>query len=475
MRGDYSARLFPSYFKVLIVYIKGRYIVSACALLFTQLATAAGMDCAKAASVVEIAICANKPLYELDVQMGAVYRGLMKVSSEAQPELKRTQHQWLKTRDECAEDVSCLSQRYTDRLQALNTQWVDALAYRPDDIDKQAMTDLQQRVREMSKDNPEFALERALESLGVKTRSTSFPGETDEDEQTLFPKTQPKDVTNDEWKALIASEITGAVDFGKTSYTLMDLDGDEQRDLIVSTYAGGTGLFTYTETYRRTQDQFIRRASALGPEKSAESYLFYTNDRGANQSNDWIKLQGRVYAAYRNGAYGVDQVYLLNPLKINSEVPIVKVSYRYDLDVPVTQHKEDGVTAFELEPDLRQTLNQALAKANKTEPEKTADREGPLCPIPVTGAGDNDYYSYGPAHYTIEVVTDLPVVIGNDCYIGALVDWFGSYSESGGLSAQLALRKPDSDSGGRAYEVNGRRRLIGVSTSLGKVEPDDGI
>ncbi|QTD32075.1 lysozyme inhibitor LprI family protein [Pseudomonas fluorescens] len=456
------------------MYIKGRYIVSACALLFFQQALASGMDCTKAASVVEKAICANKPLYELDAQMGTAYRSLMK-AVPAQAEVKKAQLQWLKERDRCGEEASCLSQRYQDRLQILNAQWIAALAYQPDDTDKQAMADLQQRIQEMSKNHPEFALERTLESLRTKTTETSFSGETDEDDQTLFPTTRPKNVTKDEWKALTASDITGAVDFGQTSYTLMDLDGDEQRDLIVSTYAGGTGLFTYTETYRRTQDRFIRRAVALGPEKSAESYLFYTNDRGANQSNEWIKLNGKVYAAYRNGAYAVDQVYLLNPLKINSDVPTLTVTYRYDLDVPHTQHKEDGSTAYMLEPTLRQTLNQALAKLNEGDSAKATTQKSPLCPIPPEGAGENDYYSYGPTHYTIEMVADLPVIIGSDCYIGALVDWFGNYSENGGLSAQLALRKPDSEEGGRTYEVNGRRHLTGVSTSIGKVEPDDGI
>jgi len=449
--------------------------VPACALLFFQQALASGMDCTKAAGVVENAICANEGLHKLDSQMGAIYRQLMSAAPQAQTEIKRAQRNWLKERNQCAEDVSCLNQRYQDRSQALNTQLSDALAYHPDETDKQAMTELQQRIQEMSKSHPEFALERALESLHIKTTETSFSGEAGEDDQTLFPKARPKDVTTDEWRALTVSDITGAVDFGQNSYTLMDLDDDGQRDLIVSTYAGGTGLFTYTETYLRTQDRFIRRAAALGPERSAESYLFYTNDRGANQSNDWIKLHGKVYAAYRNGAYGVDRVYLLNPLKINSNVPTVTVSYRYDLDVPRTQHKEDGVTGFDLDPALHQSLNQALAKLRESNTARVTAEKSPLCPIPPSGSGENDYYSYGPTHYTIEMVADLPVVIGSECYIGALIDWFGNYSESGGLSAQLALRKPDSDEGGRTYEVNGRRHLTGVSTSIGKVEPDNGI
>ncbi|MNW67883.1 hypothetical protein D3C74_465500 [compost metagenome] len=78
------------------------------------------------------------------------------------------------------------------------------------------------------------------------------------------------------------------------------------------------------------------------------------------------------------------------------------------------------------------------------------------------------------APYTLEVVTNLGVVIGNDCYIGALINWFGSYYEKEGLSAQLVLRKPDAEATGLSYDVNGKRHVSAVSAALGKVETDDG-
>ncbi|WP_248741294.1 hypothetical protein [Pseudomonas sp. MWU12-2029] len=52
--------------------------MSAGVLLFLQQAMATGMDCTKAVNAVENTICADKGLYELDAQMGVVYRGLMK-------------------------------------------------------------------------------------------------------------------------------------------------------------------------------------------------------------------------------------------------------------------------------------------------------------------------------------------------------------------------------------------------------------
>lgn len=446
------------------MYIKGRYIVSACALLFIQQSLADGMDCTKAATAVETSVCANKGLYELDAQTGTVYRALFKASTAAQPELKRTQRLWLTARNECAEDIPCLDQHYRERLQVLQAQWQAAVAYQPDDLDRQALDDLQKSIQAASKENPEFALERTLAALAVKTPADVFSGDANEDDASIthFPTAKPKCVTAAEWKALTASRITDAAETGLSSYTLQDLDGDGQRDLIVNTYAGGTGLFTYVETWRRDGERFVKRS--VEPESS----LFYLNDRGANQSADWINLRGRTYAAYRNSEYGADRLYLLNPLKINVQVPTVTVRYRYDLDVPALQHKDDGKSTFQLEPDLHRALNQAVAIVNET----AATSKEPLCPIPPTGAGENDYYSYGPASYTIEKVADLPVFIGKDCYIGALIDWFGNYSEKNGLFAQLALRKPDRDGDGLTYEVYGRRHVTEVGTFIGKVELD---
>ncbi|UVL93193.1 lysozyme inhibitor LprI family protein [Pseudomonas siliginis] len=446
------------------MYIKGRYILSACLLVFIQQATAAAMDCKKAANDVENMICANKSLYELDAQMGTLYRQLMTTATATQPELKRTQRAWLKTRNACADDVACLDGSYRQRLQILKAQWTQAVAWQPDTVDVQAMNDLQESIRAESKGHPEFALEHALAARAFESSQTSFAGDPVDSygEQTSFPKSRPKGVSEDEWKALNASSIDGAAETGRSSYALLDLDHDGQRDLIVDTYAGGTGLFTYVETWRRTGERFVKRS--VEPESS----LFYTNDRGANQAISWIKLHDRIYAAYRNGAYGVDNLYLLNPLKINRQVPTVSVRYAYALQVPTTQHKEDGTSTYELDADLQGALEHAITQAMKIAPGSI--NNAPLCPLPPTGAGDDDYYSYGPGHYTIEKIADLPVMISGECYIGALIDWFGSYSEKTGLFAQLAVRKPGVEASGTTYEVHGRRHVTDVSSTLGKVE-----
>lgn len=443
--------------------------MSACALLFFQQAMATGMDCTKAASVVETTICANKPLYELDAQMGSVYRKLIKTAPQTQSELKKTQRRWLNERNECAENIDCLSQHYRNRLEVLHAQWIETVAYKPDDIDRQVMEDLQRRVQEMSRENPEFALERALDSLTLGEVGSSFSAELDEDEQPLFPTRIPKDVTQDEWKALQASAIKGAAEAGQTSYTLMDLDGDGQRDLIVETYAGGTGMFHYSETWRQVDGRFIRRTAEIDSQASSDSVLFYTNDRGANQSAYLIATRGKIYFAYRNGSYGEDQVYLLNPLKVNRQVPTVSVRYDYQLTVPHTQYIEDSNKAYELEPSLQKALAKAVTGMNAN-PGMTGQQKKPLCPIPQTAKDSEEYYGYGASYYAIEPVADFPVIIGDDCFVARLINWFGTYDEKNGLYAQLTMRKPESEGQERGYTVNGRRHITQISTSIGKAE-----
>jgi len=455
------------------VYIKGRYIVSACALLFFQQALATGMDCTKAVSVVETTICANKPLYELDAQMASIYERLIRAIAPGKAEIKTAQREWLKTREACGEDVDCLNRSYSHRIEGLHAQWIDAVAYQPDDTDKQVMQDLQQRIRAATRVKPEFALERALGSLTINKGQTSFDGDPNDDpseDHTLFPKAIPKGVTQDEWKALNASGLDADAEQGQANYTLIDLDGDGQRDLFVSTYTGGTSLFSFHETFRRDGERFTRRLAPYDPEASAGSSLFSTSDRGANQSAGWIKSHGRMYLAFRNGSYGADDVYLLNPLKINSQIPTVTVRYDYKLTVPRRQHRDADDTAYKIAAGLQKTLTQALIKSNAGKPLLTNPQDGPICPVPASEEDPDSYNSYGASYYVVEPVTDMSVTIANECYIARLINWYGSYNEENGLPLLLMLRKPGPEGTELSYSVNGRRHVTQVSSTIGKAE-----
>ncbi|WP_095123073.1 lysozyme inhibitor LprI family protein [Pseudomonas sp. Irchel s3f10] len=453
------------------MYIKGRCIVSACALLFFQQAMAAGMDCAKAVTAVEKTICANTGLYELDTQMGEVYRDLFKASVETRPQLKGTQRLWLKTRNECAEDVSCLDQRYREQLKSLQAQWAEAVAHQPTGADKEVLDDLQKRIQTASQNDPEFALERTLASLTLNSAETSFSAEPDADQfanKTHFPKTLPKGVSRSEWTALNATDFEADTAQGPTSFTLLDLDNDGRRDLIVQTYTGGTGLYTFVEIFHRDGDRFTRRTQASDGESIGGS-LYSINERGSNQSVNWISIHGKVYAAYRDSGYGIDNVYLLSPWQANQLVPKLTVRYRYQLSIPRTQPDDEHKTTYKLKPDLHRALARGLASIEEESSDSGQERK-PMCPIPPSATDSEEYYGYGAGYYAIEQVADFPVIIGSECFIARMNDWFGAYSAKDGLFAQLTLRKPGEEAQEREYKVNGRRRLTEISTSIGKPE-----
>lgn len=42
----------------------------------------------------------------------------------------------------------------------------------------------------------------------------------------------------------------------------------------------------------------------------------------------------------------------------------------------------------------------------------------------------------------MEIVANLAVWLGGECQVGQMIDWFGSYDRTSGLSARLLLRKP---------------------------------
>lgn len=366
------------------------------------------------------------------------------------------------------------------------------VAYEPDSADRIALEELRQAVDAMRKTETEFPLERVLKRLEITTGMTTFSNVRDAKEpdgNARFPQTRPAGVTNDEWRALLRSKIDAGGENGSASYTLVDLDGDGRRDLVLDSYAGGTGLFSYTSALRRDGGTFIGAyrggvddlgqdaaggpGGAMGP-----AYLFSTNGRGANQAGYWIRLRGRVYAAYQVGYYGIDNIYLLRPFTVVGEVPRLALRYRYQLAVPKIQRDEEKGTTTTLDNALHAALTRALRLVSKEQAKDVGAREKPLCPIPDTATDDErgGYSSFGPGHYTYEIAADMPIWLGRQCHIGRLVDWFGAYSAKGRLSAQIWMRKPgeDEDAQQRSYAVKGVRSAIGVETSIAKVEGDNG-
>lgn len=93
----------------------------ACALgCFALPVAAASFDCKKAKQADEKAICADRQLSEMDVQVATTYRllrGLFAMGMRGS--LGDSQLAWLEQRRACGANKACLRQRYQERLDAL--------------------------------------------------------------------------------------------------------------------------------------------------------------------------------------------------------------------------------------------------------------------------------------------------------------------------------------------------------------------
>lgn len=321
---------------------------------------------------------------------------------------------------------------------------------------------------QMLKDK-EFALESALSALaapGAVQIDTQRKDESDP-ESCAWPSRKPAAVSEDEWQALQRSITPQPGEFGCSSYVLIDMDEDGRRDVLQRTYIGGTGLFTYYSAYKRVGQRFVMPSEGpktkAKPDEGDSQELFLTNDRGANQWYQMVRLQGRFYIAYVDGSFGQDQVSLLRPTVHPSGVAALSVNYRYQFSVPRRQTfgPEGQQRRVDLSPALQSTLERALARYVTERPTKALPQ---ACPAPA-GASEEEqarYAGFGPGHYSIETVADFPFWWQGHCHVAQLISWFGRYDRKEGLFNRLRVRRADKDEEGLEYEVRARRQIIDV-------------
>jgi len=430
---------------------------------------AAGMNCERAATVTEKAICNDTVLIDRDKDLAKAYAKALTADPAQTGAVREAQRAWLKERNRCGADLECLRVAYDNRTAVLHDQGRLADAYQIDDIDRQAADDLSAAIAEQIKKNPEFPIENALKGFAIPPSAmTDFANEyvPDSSDPAAFPTKRPKGVSEEEWRALKATDIVSESENGNTQYSLIDLDGDGKRDLIINDYIGGTGLFNYISTRKRDGTKFVDGTA-----------VYSLNGRGANQDGTWVKLRGRIYAAYRVGYYGEDTVYLIRALKSAGKVPAVTVHYRYKLALPKVQVNNEGKPPTTIDDKLHSALVKAMPQPRIAQDRLTSTpKREPLCPVPA-GTSEDDreaYYGLGPGHYSFEIVADFPVQIDGVCHIGRLTDWFGGYNKDG-LFAMYSVARPGvSDGETKTYDVTGKRTATEVSTSVKQVEGDNG-
>jgi hypothetical protein len=267
------------------------------------------------------------------------------------------------------------------------------------------------------------------------------------------------------WAALVKSEIDGGGENGHASYTLLDIDGDGKRDLIIDSYICGTDLFDYISATPRKGDVFAGHyVSQLAddavncPEEN--SSLYSLNGRGSNQYATWVRLKGRVYAAYRNSYYGADNVFLLRPFYINKDVPTLTVHYQYAFSIPKKQINYKNASKSKetiLDTKTYTAISKAIELIDTTQAVDSAS-ETPICSPPANISENEraEYYDFGASHYSYEIVSDFPVLIEKICHIGRVVDWFGNYEKTNGLHAQLWLKLPNGEDAQEEYNIQAK-------------------
>lgn len=95
-----------------------------CAALFVLPAHAASFDCGKARSGDERAVCAVRPLSDMDVEMAVRFEmmtGLVPMGTRG--DMQDAQRDFLKNRQRCGARVACLADLYRKRIAALKLDY----------------------------------------------------------------------------------------------------------------------------------------------------------------------------------------------------------------------------------------------------------------------------------------------------------------------------------------------------------------
>lgn len=105
--------------------MKGRFVIIAMATLLFSSAAQAGdyapLDCAKAASPAEKAICGSYALGQAEARMATLYGVSMSLVAMGQRgNIGEAQQAWIKTREACGADTACLDKVYGERIGVLD-------------------------------------------------------------------------------------------------------------------------------------------------------------------------------------------------------------------------------------------------------------------------------------------------------------------------------------------------------------------
>ncbi|SOD56733.1 hypothetical protein [Pseudoxanthomonas wuyuanensis] len=247
---------------------------------------------------------------------------------------------------------------------------------------------------------------------------------------------RPPQVPQEDWEHLLKFLQPQPADLffsenGHIGFILIDLDEDGQRDLLVTVYVGGTGLFSQVLAYRRDPDHgFVAAVHSEYPEDAGYSI----NGRGGDQQIALVRLDGRTYLAYRDSHYGQDLLTLHRPLEHDAATgfaaPALQLKYRHTHTLaPEHADGDNDTTPRDTKLDAaiaRQLQRLAQARRNGKELSDAA------CPSPAdANPEDGNAWPWRDAgHYTFEFVEEFPVRVDDRCYSASIVHFLSSYRMS---------------------------------------------
>lgn len=284
--------------------------------------------------------------------------------------------------------------------------------------------------------------ETLVNAFPIERPISYFEQQFNEEQNSAQLSTPDQSISSDEWEAIQNSSIDAYSESGNISYALMDVDNDGQRDLIIESYIGGTGLFSYTGVLKRSGAQFVADTVAVLEDDSfMPGELFTENGRGANQWSTWLDIDGQIYALFFNGTFGQEKFYLLRPFHHETEVPVITVTYKTEFTglTPPDKSARNNLANYVDQKKLFHDL------ANMQNTQTVADKEPTaLCPIPAnTLPEDIESYSIGSAlHYSVDSIGNIPVWADTSCYVGSVYSYFGLAPGARRAEAQILLRDP---------------------------------
>ncbi|MFV9330028.1 DUF1176 domain-containing protein [Citrobacter europaeus] len=340
------------------------------------------------------------------------------------------------------------------------------------DTDNTALKTLRSAVESMQKSDPGLELSKIASQFPLTGQITDFRISYAEDSTEPTAKPSPE-ISDDEWQAFSRTTFSVDSENGGVNFTLIDLDDDGKRDLIINSYVGGTGLFSYTGVLKRVDNAFVVvNGKQDDDDFGVPGALFSENGRGANQWSQWVRINGKVYALWYNGLYNEEKLYLLRPFSPDEKAPVVTVHYRYEYDMNSIEPREEGQPLL---PKLNtKEKTKLITELNKMQSmllqnQQASDGVSPICPIPAgTLQEDADNYSSGIAgNYTSEPVAAIPVWVNGECLIGSVESYFGR-----GEFITLVSPK-DQDIVGE-YSVTGTRHVASIKSEWILREGDNG-